>query len=113
MRLPAPERALVDPRKVRDYLLSPEHPVGRFKARAFAAAGYRQADWVRLQQDLQRVAQSADAVSTGTTAYGQSFELPAILQSPTGTPLPVVTVWIVRAGEDFPRLVTAYPGVLR
>jgi len=31
--LPNPERAFVAPNKVRDYLLSPSHPVGRFKAR--------------------------------------------------------------------------------
>ena len=40
MKLPNAARAIVDEAKVRDYLLSPEHPVGRFKARVFRAAGY-------------------------------------------------------------------------
>ena len=38
MKLPQGGRALVEDAKVRDYLLSDEHPVGRFKARAFASA---------------------------------------------------------------------------
>jgi hypothetical protein len=34
--LPNSERAIVDEAKVRDYLLSPSHPVGRFKAAFFS-----------------------------------------------------------------------------
>ena len=41
MKLPNADAATVDDAKVRDYLLSPEHPVGRFKARVFRSAGYR------------------------------------------------------------------------
>jgi hypothetical protein len=40
MKLPGADRAIVDAAKVRDYLLSPEHPVGRFKAVFFGALGY-------------------------------------------------------------------------
>jgi hypothetical protein len=32
MLLPNPDHAVVDPAKVREHLLSPTHPVGRFKA---------------------------------------------------------------------------------
>jgi len=39
MSLPNAERAVVDPVKVRDYLLSAVHPIGRFKARFFVAMG--------------------------------------------------------------------------
>ncbi|GJG85381.1 hypothetical protein tb265_05620 [Gemmatimonadetes bacterium T265] len=39
MKLPNAERAVVDPAKVRDYLLSPDHPVGESKARFFATLG--------------------------------------------------------------------------
>ena len=93
---------------MRDYLLSREHPIGRFKARVFAAAGYRAENWAVLQRDLQAIARSADAVLTRSEPYGQLFEIRAILQGPQGT-LPVLTVWILRAGESVPRFVTAYP----
>lgn len=40
VKLPGAERAFIDPSKVRDYLLSESHPVGRFKAAFFIALGY-------------------------------------------------------------------------
>ncbi len=42
VKLPAADRALVDPAKARDYLLSPAHPVGRYKAYVFFSLGYTQ-----------------------------------------------------------------------
>jgi hypothetical protein len=33
MKLPNPKRAVVDIAKLRDYILNPEHPRGRHKAR--------------------------------------------------------------------------------
>ena len=52
------------------------------------------------------------SVSQGqaTWPFGQKFELRGIVQTPSGRPLRVVTIWIIRAGEKFPRFVTAYPG---
>jgi hypothetical protein len=38
MRLPRPERAVVDIAKIRDYYLNPKHPRGRHKAKVFASA---------------------------------------------------------------------------
>ena len=40
MKLPHHDDVQIDIRKVRDYLLSPVHPVGRFKARVFKALGF-------------------------------------------------------------------------
>jgi hypothetical protein len=59
--LPNAKRALVAPNKVRDYLLSPSHPVGRFKAAVFAALGYTQENWERLRDDLLAIASSGTA----------------------------------------------------
>jgi hypothetical protein len=108
VQTPGADHAIVEPAKVRHYLLSRDHPIGRFKARVFASAGYRSENWTQLQSDLQVLARSADAVLTRSEPYGQYFEVRAILQGPDGT-LPVLTVWILRAGESSPRFVTAYP----
>lgn len=113
MRLPGADRSIVDAAKVRDYLLSLEHPVGRFKARVFLAAGYRRTDWAVLQRDLQALARTGDAVPGRATPYGQFYEVRGILHASPGRTLAVVTVWIVRPGEDVPRLVTVYPGASR
>ena len=110
MLLPNAGVAEIDPQKLHGYLLSHTHPIGRFKARVFASAGYRSDNWQQLQRDLQVIAQSADAVLARSEAYGQFFEVRAMLHGPDGT-LPVLTVWILRTGESFPRFVTAYPSV--
>jgi hypothetical protein len=108
MTLPNPDRAVVDAAKVRDYLLSPEHPVGRFKAVVLQAAGYRRDDWQQLQRDLLATAHLEPA-AVAETVYGRKFEIPAILGTSAGRPLSVTVVWLVRRHEDFGRLVTVYP----
>jgi len=40
MKLPRAEAVRIDARKVGNYLLSQTHPVGRYKARIFAAVGF-------------------------------------------------------------------------
>ena len=110
MVLPNPDRAVVDPSKVRDYLLSHEHPVGRFKAVVFESVGYHRSAWEKLQADLLAVAGLSGAVLKDTSLHGQKYELPAILKGPAGRDLSVITVWLVRRGEEFPRLITVYPG---
>ena len=52
VKLPNAERAYIDPRKIRDYLLSSTHPAGRPKARFFASLGYARSGWARLRKDL-------------------------------------------------------------
>lgn len=52
MKLPNAGRAVIDPAMLRDYLLSPAHPLGRFKAPFFVALGYAQDQWPQLESDL-------------------------------------------------------------
>ena len=113
MRLPGAERAYVDPAKVRDYLLSPVHPQGRFKADFFRGLGYTRARWPRLQQDFKDGATSDGATPAALTVFGQFFELRVMLRGPSGRAALLVTIWIIRREEDFPRFVTAYPGAPR
>jgi hypothetical protein len=40
MKLPNSDRATIDDRKLIDYVLSPEHPIGRFKAAFFRRHGF-------------------------------------------------------------------------
>jgi len=107
--LPGSDHAVVDDAKVRDYLLSTTHPVGKFKAAFFRALGYTSTDWPRLRDDLVDVARAGDAEPTDATEYGQKYEMRATITGPAPRSATVVTVWIVREDEDFPRLVTVYP----
>lgn len=110
MKLPFAERAVVEPEKVQEYLLSPTHPVGRFKAVFFAGLGYREANWAELQRDLLAIARRDAAVQGRFSRFGNKYEVTAILTGPSGRSAAVLTVWIVRHGEEILRLVTAMPG---
>jgi len=50
--LPNADRAVVEDAKVRDYLLSPSHPVGRFKSVFFIALGFSLDQWQILRDAL-------------------------------------------------------------
>jgi len=109
VKIPGAERAIVAAAKVRDYLLSPEHRVGSAKARFFAQLGFERRNWTILQDELYRFA-TQDAQLGSATRFGQKYVVPGTIQGPTGRVAPLVVVWIVLNGEDFPRFVTAYPG---
>jgi len=110
MKLPGAERAVIDSAKIRDYLLSPTHPVGRFKAVFFVGLGYARHDWERLEADIRELALAQDAIPAEASEHGQKYEIRCRLTGPSGRQVEFVAVWIILAGEDFPRLVTAIPG---
>lgn len=96
--------------KVRDYLLSPSHPVGRFKASFFVALGFSVTDWEVLRSALLNLAGSTEAVLAERSPFGQKYEVRGILQGPSGRQAIVVTVWMLPNGRDFAHFVTAFPG---
>jgi hypothetical protein len=108
MRLPNAESAFVPPEKLRNYLLSSSHPVGRFKARFFRSLGYTSENWEELADLFVEAARSGEAEEI-SSPYGRKFRVPAVLTGADGPPVPVVTVWILSSGEESPRFVTAYP----
>jgi hypothetical protein len=110
VRLPNPERAVVDDAKVRDYLLSPSHPVGRFKSVFFVALGFAQSDWRVLRDALLELARTGDASPGQPSPFGLKFEVRATVQGPSGRRAEIVTVWLVPNAQDFAHFVTAFPG---
>jgi hypothetical protein len=110
VRLPNCDRAVVEEAKVREYLLSPSHPVGRFKSVFFHALGFSTGNWEVLRDALLDLARSTEAFSGQPSPFGQKFEIHARLQGPSGRLASVVTVWMVSNGQDFAHFVTAFPG---
>jgi hypothetical protein len=47
------------------------------------------------------------------TEFGDVYRLVSEITGPNGRAAVVVTVWIIREGESFARLVTAHPGRMR
>ncbi|MBS1816645.1 MAG: adhesin [Acidobacteria bacterium] len=109
MLLPNAQDAIIDEAKLRDDLLSEVHPVGRFKARVFAALGFTAGNWREFDEALRTQHLTEPAVRGTAEAFGQSYTIRAILKGPAGAAL-VTSVWFLRTGDAAPRFVTAYPG---
>jgi hypothetical protein len=108
MKLPNAEHAIVEIAKLRDYSLDASHEEGKHKARVFAAAlglGGDDADWLR--ESLLDAALRHECVLGRNTSFGQRYVLDFPLTHAGRTAL-VRSVWNVRPGESFPRLITCY-----
>jgi len=108
MKMPNCERAVVDVEKLRDYCLNPGHPRGRHKARVFAASlGLTGADASELRDALHDAACSGSAMPGEVDGYGQRYVVNFTMGTATGRTA-IQSAWMVRRGEDFPRLLTCY-----
>ena len=50
-----------------------------------------------------------EPVEARTDVHGHFYTIRAMLKGPSGASALVVSIWCVRAGNELPRLVTAYP----
>ena len=108
MKLPEADRVRIDEQKVRGYLLSQTHPVGRFKARVFAALGFDESSIERFVSELRRIAAGGEVADVEDTEFGRKYTVPGDLKGPAGT-AQVLTVWIQESGQTEVRLVTVRP----
>jgi hypothetical protein len=107
LKLPNADRVHIPEDKLRRYVLSADHQIGRFKARFFARLGYTADNWEQLRDHLRALAEG-DAEVGPATEFGQKYVVSGTLEGPGGTG-DVVTIWIVLTGDDAPRFVTVYP----
>jgi CRISPR/Cas system type I-B associated protein Csh2 (Cas7 group RAMP superfamily) len=112
VKLPNADHAIVDLEKLRDYSLNPNHPKGKHKARVFLAAlGLKADDADRLREMIMEAVLTSEARAEQPTSYGQRFVVDFHV---TGfdkfvmTTITVRSAWIIRNGEDYPRLTTCY-----
>jgi hypothetical protein len=108
MRLPDGGNARVEDRKVRGYLLSRSHPVGSFKARVFASAGFTDRTADAFVAEIRRLASSGEVSETEDTPFGRKYTVMGKLTGPAGV-VQVVTVWLEEPGMAGVRLVTVQP----
>ena len=108
MRLPNADHAVIPPEKLRDYILSPVHPVGRFKSVFFRGLGYEADNYERLESDIRSLL-GADAELAESNKFGAKYLVPGVIVGPNGRSGKIVTVWIILSEDSAPRFVTAYP----
>jgi hypothetical protein len=75
VKLPHAADAIVEPEKVRDYLLSPTHPIGRFKAAFFGMLGYSLDNWEDLRAKLREIQRSRPRQRESSAGSGTSLAL--------------------------------------
>ncbi len=108
MKIPNPDRAVVDAEKLRKYCLSRSHSRGRHKARVFASAlGLTAADADSLRRALLNAVLRLEGSPGETDRYGKRFVLDFQMTTQHGT-AQLRSAWIIRRGEDFPRFLTCF-----
>ena len=108
MKLPNAEDAIVEIEKLRNYCLCEEHPVGKHKARVFAASlGFGREHAEEIRSRLLDAAMRYESTPTKLTLHGQHYEMDFMLTH-NGRSALVRAVWMIRRGEISPRLVTFY-----
>jgi hypothetical protein len=106
--LPHAEKAKIDTRKLTDYALNPDHPVGRNKARVFeATTGFNRENHASLLEQLHQGVRHQPAESGRADQYGQRYTVDIPVRGPTGDAT-VRTGWLLEAGSSEPRLLTLY-----
>jgi hypothetical protein len=109
MPFPNAEHAVIAEEKVRDYLLNASHPNGGSRAVWFAGIGYTSDNWQDLASDLLQLGRTSEDFIAKSSPFGVKYEVSGVLGRPGYRPALVQSVWIVEE-NDWPRLVTAYPG---
>ncbi|MFQ5715370.1 MAG: DUF6883 domain-containing protein [Candidatus Scalinduaceae bacterium] len=109
MKLPYKEFACVPRSKLKDYLLSETHIVGRSKAKLLRMLGFNEANLDSLEQGLITIAQTQEVSEIIPSQHGKKYTIDGLLYTPINKSIKVRTVWIIDKGQDKPRFVTAYP----
>src|SRR5664280_302801 len=107
MRLPNGDHGMVDIRKLLEYCLNPQHPRGRNNARVFASVGIKEADAEELRSALLAAAGGTDAQLGVANVHGQRYIIDFDLARQRRS-VRIRSAWIVRSGDDLPRLTSCY-----
>jgi hypothetical protein len=107
MKMPGGDAAFVDRQKLTGYCLNSEHPRGKHKARVFATLGFTAENADELRTALLRAAATADAQPAESDQFGKRYVVEFEIKGPRGVGI-VRSTWIVRRGENAPRLTSCF-----
>lgn len=108
MKLPNGDQAQLGD-KLERYVLNPQHPKGKDKAALFKhRLGITLDNKQILEKTLLEVAIDQEAVIYKQDQYGTQYDIKFSMTTLAGTSW-VLSCWIIRTGESFPRLTNTYP----
>lgn len=109
MRVPFCENAVVDIRKLTEYVLNPNHEDGKHKARMFKSVLNLSAkDAGPLRIALLEAVKTNDAVLGRTDDYGQRYTVDFYYEW-KGKSAVLRSGWIIEFESETPRLTTCFP----
>lgn len=95
--------------KLEGYVLNPEHPTGKHKAKVFKSAlGFTQEDAAELAEQIRDKVQNCEAIRGKLTKYGQHWTVRIPIEGKNGRTALVETGWLVDNQDFALRLLTAY-----
>ncbi|WP_407656000.1 DUF6883 domain-containing protein [Lysinibacillus odysseyi] len=107
--IPNFNKATIDPRKLTDYALNPNHPVGGNKAKVFESAlGYNQSNASQLMEQIQKNLANTSATLGKADQYGQRYTVDMLIKGPNGKTATVRTGWIIKSGSNTPEMTTLF-----
>ena len=109
MHLPNREKTYIPVSKLKDYLLSETHSVGKSKAKFLRSVGFNETNAHLLKQGLINIAHSQDIKEAVSSPHGIKYIIDGLLQTPAGGSIKMRTVWIIDRDQERPRFVTDYP----
>ena len=99
----------IDPRKLTEYALNPEHPYGGHKAKIFKnRLGYTTVNFELLQAQIESQAMSCDAIASKRDKHGQRYTVDIVVQGAQGQKAVVRTGWLVAPDTNEAWLATLY-----
>ncbi|WP_458412186.1 RHS repeat domain-containing protein [Schinkia sp. CFF1] len=107
--IPNFSKATIDPRKLTDYALNPNHPVGGNKAKVFESAlGYNQSNAGKLMKQIQKNLANTPATLGKADQYGQRYTVDMLIKGANGKTATVRTGWIIKSGSNTPEMTTLF-----
>ena len=99
--------AIITEEKITEYLLKwrPDNDKSQFLRRA----GYTQANWGNLLQDIRNQTLPLEAEFLQNTAYGFLWKIRGTLKGPNGVTIRVVTIWMDEKYAGMTKFITLFP----
>ncbi len=99
--------AIITQEKITEYLLKwrPDNDKSQFLSRA----GYTQANWRNLLEDIRNQILLQEAEFLQNTAYGALWKIRGTLKGPNGVTIHVVTIWMHEKYTGMTKFITLFP----
>jgi hypothetical protein len=98
-QLPRVANAILDDRKITQYLLNTVHPTGASKAKFFMSFGFSPGNWAELKSALLNHPLNNPVTSQTSSPFGQKFEVSCSLVAPDGKPGRRSSRFVPRSGK--------------